>query len=79
MQYFQYKGDIFDCNGEYCIPNWAIQKHKQGILYMDIEQDHQKGEPYILSLKQNKDNIKIQLGDYIVYDNDEICVYRKVK
>jgi len=78
MQYFQYQGDILDYQGNYCIPKWAIELHKKGILFCDVEQDHQNGLPYDLYIKKEDRNIFIPVGNYVVQDKDEIYTCEKV-
>lgn len=54
---FCYDGDLIGANGEYCVPDWAANAHKTGVLFFDDSD---------LYVKTLEGNMKVDVGDYII-------------
>lgn len=54
---FCYEGDLIGANGEYCVPDWAANAHKTGVLFFD------NADLYVKTLEGN---MKAEVGDYII-------------
>lgn len=64
---FQYDGDFMNSDGEYYVPDWAVEAHKAGILYF-------KDDGKLFVKNTNSDDVySVSVGDYVLrFDDGEI-------
>lgn len=63
IEAFQYDGDFMNSNGEYYVPQWAVMelKDENGVLYYDGPS---------LMFRTFLDDMKVDVGDYIIQDEN---------
>lgn len=57
---FQYKGDLKNSDGSYCVPEWASSAFEQGVLY------HREDGKLFLQNKDSNDQFYVGVGDFVV-------------
>lgn len=57
---FQYKGDLVDSEGRYCVPDWAVKAFEVGIMYYETSLSD---ELFIETLEGVH---HVNVGDYII-------------
>lgn len=58
IEAFQYDGDLIARDGSYCVPDWAQDAHKAGVLfYKDT------GDLYVETLECD---MHVSVGDYVI-------------
>lgn len=74
IEAFQYDGDLMDTDGEYYVPDWAIDAFSNDILFYDSPTNKNEA-PYELYVKtlEGYENI----GDYIL-NGENVILKRKV-
>ena len=58
VEAFCYDGDFKNFNGEYYVPGWAVEAHRDGVLYFKDQ-----GELYVKTLEGD---MRVNVGDYII-------------
>ncbi|MBO7413977.1 MAG: hypothetical protein J6U20_10020 [Fibrobacter sp.] len=58
IECFKYDGDLKNSNGEYYVPEWAVEAEKNGIIFFKYQ-----GEMYIKTLEGDH---HASVGDYII-------------
>lgn len=58
IECFKYDGDLMNSNGEYYVPEWAVEAVRNGTIFFKDQ-----GEMYI---KWRDGDIHVNVGDYIV-------------
>ena len=59
---FQYVGDLMNCDGDYCVPDWAVEAYNAEIIYYDTFDF----EPHELFIKTLEGDHHVSVGDYII-------------
>lgn len=62
VEAFRYDGDLIDINGNYYVPDWAIEAFEKDVLFYDEHNDH----PFELFIKTLEGINYVSVGDYIV-------------
>lgn len=62
IEAFQYDGDLMYTNGDYYVPQWAINAFKNNIMYYDSI-DKEPSELFIKTLEGIR---HISVGDYVI-------------
>lgn len=62
VEAFRYDGDLMDINGNYYIPDWAIEAFEKDVLFYDEHNDY----PFELFIKTLEGNHHVSVGDYII-------------
>lgn len=62
VEAFRYDGDLIDINGNYYVPDWAIEAFEKDVLFYDEHNDH----PFELFIKTLEGINHVSVGDYIV-------------
>ena len=62
VEAFRYDGDLIDINGNYYVPDWAIEAFEKDVLFYDEHNDH----PFELFIKTLEGNHHVSVGDYII-------------
>ena len=57
IEAFCYDGDFMNSNGQYYVPDWAVNAHKDGILFF------REGDLYVKTLEGD---MRANVGDYII-------------
>lgn len=58
IEAFKYDGDLMGADGNYYVPNWAIEAHRsKDLCYID------DGELYVCTLEGE---LRVDVGDYII-------------
>lgn len=60
IECFKYDGDLMNSNGEYYVPEWAVEAEKNGTIFFKDQ-----GEMYIKTLEGDH---HASVGDYIIRD-----------
>ncbi len=64
IEAFKYDGDLMGSDGKYYVPDWAVEAHKEGILYFG---EHEAAElAYELSIKTLEGDMRVSVGDYVI-------------
>ena len=58
IECFKYDGDLMNSNGEYYVPEWAVEAEKNGTIFFKDQ-----GEMYIKTLEGDH---HASVGDYII-------------
>ena len=66
VEAFQYDGDFKFNNGEYYVPQWAVDAYKNGTLYFG----EFNGVPGELFIKKGDDIQHVALDDYVIRADD---------
>ena len=61
---FQYDGDLMGSNGEYYVPQWAVEAFDSGRIYFDSLQ--YEGAPCELFIRTLEGRHHVSVGDYII-------------
>ena len=64
VEVFRYDGDFKDSNGEYRVPDWAAEAHKDGNLYYD--EDKRRSSRLLVQTVNGW--ICVSIGDYMIKD-----------
>ena len=57
IEAFQYDGDLMNRNGEYYVPQWAVEAHENGTLFFDGP---------TLKVKTLEGDMVVAVNDYII-------------
>lgn len=61
IEAFQYDGDLMNSDGEYYVPEWAINAFDNGELYFNS--DKEPGQLYVRTLEGD---MLVNVGDYVI-------------
>lgn len=64
IEAFQYDGDLKGSDGNYYVPQWAIESFENGTMYYDSLNSRE--EPYELFIRTLEGNHHVSVGDYII-------------
>jgi hypothetical protein len=65
IEAFKYDGDLMT-NGDWCVPDWAVQAYKTGKLFYGYEGLIEEEPPVDLFVKTAKGRKLIKVGDYVI-------------
>ena len=60
---FQYDGDLIDKNGNYYVPDWAVEANENGILYFD---SFNGSAPFELFIKTLEGPLHVSVNSYVI-------------
>lgn len=64
IEAFKYDGDLIDSSGNYYVPEWAANAHKNGTLfYSSINKNEPECELFVKTLEGN---MLVSVGDFII-------------
>lgn len=66
VEAFKYDGDLMNQDGEYYVPDWAVEAYKEGNLFY-VEDG--------LYVNSRHGCIRVDVGDYIVKDGNELICF----
>lgn len=64
VETFKYAGSLFDTNGEYCIPEWAIEAFRKNVIRYGLIQNGESLSGLYIEYKDGWQHIPV--GDYII-------------
>lgn len=65
VEAFQYDGEFRDCDGKYCVPEWAEKALEDGTMYYIFPRTSLKVAPE-LYIKTLKGTYHVSIGDFII-------------
>lgn len=65
IEAFKYDGDLKGSDGEYYVPNWAVEAFENGVMYYGTLKFNNPPELFIDTLSGVR---HINVGDYIICD-----------
>ena len=65
IEAFQYDGDLMNSDGNYCVPQWAVDVFEAGIMYYD-SMYLVGGSPCELFIRTLEGRLHVSVGDYII-------------
>lgn len=63
IEAFQYDGDLKESDGNYYVPQWAVEAFENGTMYYDSLNGREPCELFIRTLEGNH---HVSVGDYII-------------
>lgn len=64
VEAFQYNGDLKDSDGEYHVPQWAVEAFENGVIFYEIPVEI--GGARDLFIKASRGAYCVSIGDYII-------------
>lgn len=74
---FQYDGDLFNKDGDYYVPDWAVAAYNKGEFYYKNLPYHPAAMFVNVEVEQESVGVYVGVGDYIVKRDDVICPTNK--
>lgn len=67
---FQYDGDLKGSDGNYYVPDWAVDAFEKGILFYASPNKEEPPCELYLKFPTSCSAISVSVGDYIIKNND---------
>ncbi len=64
IEAFQFDGDLKDRDGNYYVPEWAINAYNEGILHYDSLDNYSPPCELFINTMEGKMNVSV--GDYVI-------------
>ena len=64
IEAFQYDGDLKDCDGNWYVPNWAVEAYEKGVMYYSSESCG--APPCELFIETLEGIHHVSIGDYVI-------------
>ncbi len=61
IEAFQYDGDLIGSDGNYYIPEWAVDAFKEGVMFYE-----DTGEPMQLFIKTLEGKMLVSVNDFVI-------------
>ena len=64
IEAFQYDGDLKDCDGNWYVPNWAVEAYEKGVMHYASESCG--APPCELFIETLEGIHHVSIGDYVI-------------
>lgn len=74
---FQFKGDLTDNKGRWCVPDWAVYLYQEGKFYFQVTTSLLPSTDLYYKKDENSISIHIKVDDYVIKLHDGIHIIDK--